>query len=119
MFLVDNTAITGGQNSWQYITNFTANVVNYFQNINSNNVRVALVTYSNSATHVFGLTQYDNKDAIQNALRNAQYSGFGTADLYSALQYVQSDVSLTNRLPGVPRNKLVARSETLLRQCLF
>ena len=91
VFAVDNTAISAGSSGWTYITSFMASLVDQFY-VGPNAVRVAFVHYADSPTQQFPLTQYGDKNGVETAIRNTYYHGSGTANLISALQFVQSNV---------------------------
>lgn len=70
-----------------------SNVVDAFT-ISSTAVRVALVSYSDTATEQFSLSQYTDKNSVKNAILATDFNDAGTTgNLYAALQYVQVNVS--------------------------
>lgn len=92
VFVADNTAKSSGSAAWSYIQQFIWAVVEQF-NIGSNAVRVAFVTYTDSATINFNLYSLGSKAQVDSSVAGVSYVGQGSPNLAAALNVVQNQVA--------------------------
>ncbi|XP_043916458.1 collagen alpha-3(VI) chain isoform X2 [Protopterus annectens] len=82
--------------------------------IGPNNVRVAVVQYSDSARTEFLLNRYSNKDDVLNAIRNLRHMGGNQIRTGNALKYVSDNVFTrsagSRKEEGVPQFLVVLPS---------
>ena len=88
-FIVDSSGSIN-QNEWKQSLEFVADVVNNFT-IGPDDVQVAFVRFSSTATVQWGLTKYQNEKDLTDAINNVQYSGGGT-NLNNALHLTRTVV---------------------------
>ena len=100
VFLVDSSNTVLADSNWQSVTSFIIAVINNFP-ISPNNVRIALIRYSDSAQIMFGLNSYSDRTAVTNAVSGVSYTG-GGSNLAAALDLARNQV-LNQARPGVPK----------------
>ena len=84
-----------GPNNWNTTLQFIANVTSQF-NIGPNDVQVAFVLFSYDATVEWGLTRYQDKATLTNAILNVNYIGSAT-NLNDAIYLTRTQVFAPGR----------------------
>jgi len=96
-FVVDSSGSIyfKGPTNWNTTLQFVADVTRQFT-IGPNNVQVAFVLFSHVATVEWGLTRYQDKASLINAIRNVSYIGSAT-NLNDALYLTRTEVFAPGR----------------------
>ena len=103
VFLLDSSGSIGSSN-FELIKKFVTNVVNGLD-IGPNDIQVAVIKYSSSVNTEFHLDEYDNKDAVLQAISNIIHTAGGNTYTHLGLQAVLDEFN-NNARPveeGVPR----------------
>ncbi|KAL0964069.1 hypothetical protein UPYG_G00317950 [Umbra pygmaea] len=88
IFLIDGSDNTG-PSGIGHIRDFIINIVQQL-NVQSDQVRVAVVQYSDKVKTEFSLNSYNNKAAVLSAIRRLRQQGGRSSDLAQAIDYVIS-----------------------------
>ena len=104
-FIVDSSGSINEKdpNNWNTVLRFVERVVERFDNIGSDGVRVGLVVYSNNPEVSFFLNTHNNRQNTVNAIRNVPYIG-GTTNTAGGLEFMNDRIFNGNNgdRPGVP-----------------
>lgn len=106
VFVLDSSGSIGSSN-FQLIREFVTSIVDALE-IGPNQSQVGIIQFSSSATRLFGLTTYNTKASLLQAIRNIIYSGGGTSTA-SALSLLsgQGFTGVRSDSQGIPRVAIV------------
>jgi len=93
IFVLDESGSVGSAN-FDLMKSFVSQLVGGFE-IENNNTRVGVVTYSSSVGESFQLNSYSTVDDVQNAISSLTYSG-GSTRTDEALEYVRTTMLTTS-----------------------
>jgi len=88
IFVVDESESVGSEN-FTTAKSFLSQFINRLDT-DSGNTRVGLVTFATNVTTVINLTDYSPVASLQSAISSLSYTGGGTANTATALDYVRT-----------------------------